>query len=165
MTCWKLDIHVMYKAKHCICHWCCESIHAYSLRRYLGSCSDDKGYSKHEIVVHMQVEAYNDVDYVGSILDRRSTLGYCTFIEGNLVTWMNKNQPVVGRLSAKAYYRAMTLGICEFTWIITLLNESRVNVEELMWLYYDNKATISITYNLVQYHRITHVKVDKHVIK
>ena len=72
----------------------------------------------------MQVKAYNDVDYVGPILDKRSSLGYCTFVEGNLVTWMNKKQPTIGRLSAKANYQAMTLGICELTWIITLLKES-----------------------------------------
>ena len=29
---------------------------------------------------HMQVEAYTDANYVGSIADKRSTLGYCTFV-------------------------------------------------------------------------------------
>ena len=32
------------------------------------------------------LEAYTDADYVGSIVDRRSTSGYCTFLGGNLVT-------------------------------------------------------------------------------
>ncbi|KAF5468706.1 hypothetical protein F2P56_012842 [Juglans regia] len=31
------------------------------------------------------LEAYTDVDYAGSLVDRRSTTGYCTFLGGNLV--------------------------------------------------------------------------------
>ena len=39
---------------------------------------------------HLQVEAYTDSDYGGSVIDRRSTSGYCTFVGGNLVTWCSK---------------------------------------------------------------------------
>ena len=38
------------------------------------------------------LEAYIDADYAGSIVDRRSTTGYCTFLGGNLVTWRSKKQ-------------------------------------------------------------------------
>ena len=38
----------------------------------------------------LTLEAYIDVDYVGSIVDRRSTTGYCTFLGGNLVTWRSE---------------------------------------------------------------------------
>ena len=34
----------------------------------------------------VSLEAYMDADYVGSVVDRRSTTGYCTFLGGNLVT-------------------------------------------------------------------------------
>ena len=34
---------------------------------------------------HLQVEGYTDADWVGSVTDRRSTSGYCTFVGGNLV--------------------------------------------------------------------------------
>ena len=36
------------------------------------------------------VEVYSDVDWVGSIKDRRSTIGYCTYVWRNLVTWRSK---------------------------------------------------------------------------
>jgi hypothetical protein len=36
---------------------------------------------------HLQIEAYPDADWAGSITDRRSTSGYCSFVGGNLVTW------------------------------------------------------------------------------
>uniref|UniRef100_A0A803P9Y7 Mitochondrial protein n=1 Tax=Cannabis sativa TaxID=3483 RepID=A0A803P9Y7_CANSA len=38
---------------------------------------------------------------------RKSTLGYCIFVWGNLVTWRSKKQSVVTRRSAEVEYRAM----------------------------------------------------------
>ncbi|KAL4030380.1 hypothetical protein IC575_008616 [Cucumis melo] len=59
------------------------------------------------------IEAYTDSNWAGSIVDRKSTSGYCTFVWGNLVTWRSKKLSVVARSSAEAEYRAMSLGICE----------------------------------------------------
>ena len=61
---------------------------------------------------HLKVEAYTDVDWAGSVTDRRSISGYCTFVGGNLVTWRSKKQNVVNRSSAKAEFRAMAQGVC-----------------------------------------------------
>ena len=41
-----------------------------------------------------KLEAYTDADWAGSMIDRRSTTGYCTFLEGHLVTWRSKKQSV-----------------------------------------------------------------------
>lgn len=63
------------------------------------------------------VEVFTDADWAGSVTDRRSTSGYCTFVWGNLVTWRSKKQSVVARSSAEAEFRAMAQGICEVLWI------------------------------------------------
>ncbi|KAA0054163.1 Cysteine-rich RLK (RECEPTOR-like protein kinase) 8 [Cucumis melo var. makuwa] len=83
------------------------------------------------------IEAYTDSDWAGSVVDRKSTSGYCTFVWGNLVTWRSKKQNVVSRSSAEAEYRAMSLGI----------------------------SAISIANNPVQHDRTKHVKIDRHFIK
>ena len=44
---------------------------------------------------NLVLEAYIDADYAGSIVDRKSNSGYCTFLGGNLVTWRSKKQRVV----------------------------------------------------------------------
>ena len=59
------------------------------------------------------VEAYTDVDWVGSIDDRKSTTEYCTFVWGNLVTWRSKKQNVVARSSTETEYRALAGATCE----------------------------------------------------
>ena len=114
---------------------------------------------------HLQVEAYTDADWAGSVSDRRSTSGYCTFVGGNLVTWRSKKQSVVARSSAEAEFRTMAQRICELIWLRTLLKELRVAQTNTMKLYCDNKVAINIAHNHVQHDRTKHVEIDKHFIK
>ncbi|XP_043705185.1 secreted RxLR effector protein 161-like [Telopea speciosissima] len=44
---------------------------------------------------HGRVEGFSDADWAGSPVDRRSTIGYCTFVGGNLVSWKSKKRTVV----------------------------------------------------------------------
>ena len=113
----------------------------------------------------VSLEAYTDADYAGSVVDRRSTTGYCTFLGGNLVTWKSKKQSVVARSSAKAEFRAMAQGICELLWLKIILEDLKIRWDEPMRLYCDNKSAISIAHNPVQHDRTKHIEVDRHFIK
>jgi len=84
------------------------------------------------------LEAYIDADYARSIVDRRSTTRYCTFLGGNLVTWWSKKQNVVARSSAEVEFRAMTQGICELLWLKIILEDLRIKSDDPMRLYCDN---------------------------
>ncbi|KAK2433017.1 putative mitochondrial protein [Trifolium repens] len=114
---------------------------------------------------NVSLEAYTDADYAGSVVDRRSTTGYCTFLGGNLVTWKSKKQSVVARSSAEAEFRAMAQGICELLWLKIILEDLKIKWEEPMKLYCDNKSAISIAHNPVQHDRTKHIEVDRHFIK
>lgn len=48
---------------------------------------------------HLQVEVFTNADWAGSIIDKRSTSGYCAFVGGNFVTWCSKKQNMVARSS------------------------------------------------------------------
>ena len=113
----------------------------------------------------LTLEAYTDADYAGSLIDRRSTTGYCTFLGGNLVTWRSKKQNVVARSSAEAEFRAMALGVCELLWLKIILDDLGITWEGPMKLYCNNKSAISIAHNPVQHDRTKHVEIDRHFIK
>ena len=87
---------------------------------------------------HLSIEGYIDADWVGSPSNRKSTIGYCTFISGNLVTWRSKKQLVVACSSAEAEYRAMAHTTYELTWLRMVLQEFGLLTQGLTPLYYDN---------------------------
>ena len=45
----------------------------------------------------ISLDVYTDSDFAGSLIDQRSTTGYCIFLAGNLVVWRSKKQKVVAR--------------------------------------------------------------------
>ncbi|KAM7520863.1 hypothetical protein LguiB_019825 [Lonicera macranthoides] len=114
---------------------------------------------------HLQVEVYTDADWAGSVMDRRSTSGYCSFIRGNLVTWRSKKHNVVAKSSAEAEFRALAHGICEVMWIKRILEELRFSYLAPIKGYCDNKAAISMAHNPVLHDWIKHIEVDEHFIK
>ena len=114
---------------------------------------------------NLAVEAYTDADYAGSLVDRRSTTGYCTFLGGNLVTWRSKKQNVVARSSAESEFRALAQGLCELLWLKIILNDLRVKWETPMKLFCDNKSAINIAHNPIQHDRTKHIEIDRHFIK
>ena len=132
--------------------------------RYLKS-APRKGILFTKNVDCQSVDAYSDADWVGAIDDRRSALGYFTFVGGNLVTWRSKKQNVVTHSSAEAEFKGMTLGICEALWLRLLLMDLGYLPRQPIRLYCDNKAAGDIAHNLVQHDRTKHVEVDRFFIK
>jgi len=112
-----------------------------------------------------EIEIYTDADWAGSVTDRRSTSGYCTYVWGNLVTWRSKKQPVVSRSSAEAEFRALAHGICEGMWLKRVLCELRIPITKPMRVLCDNQSAISIAKNPVHHDRTKHVEIDRHFIK
>ena len=115
------------------------------------------------------IEVYVEVDWAGLVNDRRSTLGYCSYVWGNLLTWRSKKQSVVARSSAEAELRIesefVTLRICEILWLKMLLKELRIESEFPLRVYCDNKAAILIAHNSVHDDCTKHVEVDRYFIK
>ena len=77
---------------------------------------------------------------------------------------------MVARSSAKVELRALAHGICKLLWLKILLDELKFMIieiyeNELMKVYYDNKAIIAISYNPVRHNKTKHVEVYRHFIK
>ena len=119
------------------------------------------------------LEAYTDADYARSIPDRRSTSGYCTFLEGNWVTWAMELKLNFGLCKMLSRDLVLKLnfglwhaqGICELLWLKIILEDLKIKWEGLMKLYWDNKSAISIAHNPVQHDQTKHIEVDRHFIK
>ena len=70
------------------------------------------------------VESTN-FDWAGSVVDRRSTLGYCTFLGVSLITW-SKKQKEVSLSNAEAEFRALKGDFFKCRWLKHLLENLRL---------------------------------------
>ncbi|RDX77676.1 putative mitochondrial protein, partial [Mucuna pruriens] len=75
------------------------------------------------------ISCYCDADWAGSPIDRRSTIGFCISIGGNVVSWKSKKQNTVARSSAEAEYRAMTSATCELIWVRDQIHQAGFHVD------------------------------------
>ena len=72
---------------------------------------------------------------------------------------------MVGRSSAEAEFRAMTLATCELIWLKQLLQELRFGTDGQMTHVCDNQAALHIASNPVFHERNKHIEVDCHFIR
>ena len=108
---------------------------------------------------------YTDLDFVGSHVDYRSTMGYCTIFGGNLVTWKSKKQSVVSKSSTEAEFRAMSKGIDDVIWIKHLLEELKILYTTPIIIRCDNRTAISIAHDPIYHDRMKHVNIDRFYIQ
>uniref|UniRef100_A0A803Q1I1 Reverse transcriptase Ty1/copia-type domain-containing protein n=1 Tax=Cannabis sativa TaxID=3483 RepID=A0A803Q1I1_CANSA len=87
----------------------------------------------------IKIEAYTDADWASCIDTRRSTGGFCVFLENFVVSWKSKKQHIVFRSSAEAEYRAMANTTCEVC-LLSLLDELGIEHHGPAILHCDNKA-------------------------
>lgn len=79
------------------------------------------------------MEVYTDVNYAGSVIDRRSASNYYTFV-WKFVDWRSKKQNVVK--SHVEEFKVMALGFCEQLWMKQVLEDLKIlceNPMKLLW--------------------------------
>lgn len=113
----------------------------------------------------LSLEAYNDANWTRSVVNRKSTLGYCTILEENIPTWRSKKQVVIVKSNIEAEFKIMTQGICGQLWLKIIPSDLEVKWKWSMKLYCNNKSISNITHNPVQHDHIKHIDVDWHCIK
>jgi hypothetical protein len=65
----------------------------------------------------MLVSAFSNVDWAGSVEDRRSTSGFAVFLLSNCVSWSARKQATVSRSSTELEYKAVANAIAEIMWV------------------------------------------------
>jgi hypothetical protein len=111
------------------------------------------------------ITAYSDADWAGDKIDRKSTTGYCTFINNNLMSWQSKKQPTVALSTTEAEYMALVEVTKEVLWIKMMLEELGKQVTTPITIYVDNQSTIKFSENDVSRDRTKHIDIKHFFVK
>ncbi|XP_028088834.1 uncharacterized protein LOC114289327 [Camellia sinensis] len=112
----------------------------------------------------LQLHAFSDTDWAGDPTDRRSTTGFCFFLDTSLIAWRSKKQTLVARSSTEAEYHALAHTTQELVWLRWLLSDLGVSPSSAINLYCDNQSAIHIAHNDVFHDRTKHIEIDCHFI-
>ena len=93
----------------------------------------------------VSLDAYMDSDFASSLIDRRSTTGYCIFLDGHLVLWRSKKQEGVAQSSTEAEFRALAHGLTEVMWIKGILQDFKIKIDCPTIVFCDNESTIKVS--------------------
>nr|GEV26022.1 ribonuclease H-like domain-containing protein [Tanacetum cinerariifolium] len=112
-----------------------------------------------------QLTAYADADWAGCSVTRRSTSGYCVFLDDNLLAWSSKHQDTLSRSSAEAEYRGVANVVAETFWIRNLLRELHTPLFPATLVYCDNVSAVYMSANPMQHQRTKHIEIDIHFVR
>ena len=106
----------------------------------------------------LDLYAFSDADWVGF------TIGFCTFLGGNCISWSAKKQSTIARSSAEVEYRSMASTVAELTWLSFLLRDLGIPFSCPSILHCDNLSALHMTINPVFHGRTKHIELDYHYV-
>jgi hypothetical protein len=106
-----------------------------------------------------------DANWVGNVLDRKSTSGFMFSFGSGADSWSHKKQLIVALLSMKAKYKGTIITTCEVVWLQKLLSDLGQLVDVPIVIYCDNISSILFANNLIYHARIKHIEVHYHFIR
>lgn len=105
-----------------------------------------------------------NLDWAGSIDDRKSTYGYVFSLGMDVITWTSKKQQAVALSSTKVEYWGTIKAKCEVVWLRRMLFEMKMSQARPSPLFCDNQEVLKMAKNLVLHERTKHVKLHCHFI-
>jgi hypothetical protein len=109
---------------------------------------------------------FSDADWASNS-DRRSISGYIFMLCNAVITWKCKRQSVVSLSTMEAEYIAVSSAAQEAVWILRLLKELKVPINEDsgILIFEDNQACISLAKNPIAHARAKHIDIKYHFIR
>jgi hypothetical protein len=108
---------------------------------------------------------YSDADWANSKEDRKSTTGFCVYMNDNLVSWNTRKQRSVALSTAESEIMAVCEVVKEIKWMSMLLAEMGYIVRKPSTIWCDNRAAIYMTQHDHDHDRSKHIDIRTHFVR
>jgi hypothetical protein len=102
---------------------------------------------------------------MGSVVDRKSTSGYCFSVGSAMISWSSRKQGSVAQSTAEAEYIADSTTSREAVWLRKLLSDLLRSELEPTVIHCDKQSCIKLTENPVFHDRSKHIELRYHYIR
>ena len=106
----------------------------------------------------MVLRGHVDADWANAE-DRKSTTGYCFFLENSLIVWCSKKQPTVATLTTVAEYIALYEATTESVCLRHLLSDLLIPQKSAAILRENNQTAIKLSEDEASHKRTKHIDV------
>ena len=115
----------------------------------------------------MKFIGYGDAEWAGKIDSRKSTSGYCFFLNETLgaISWHSKLQSIVATSTAEAEAAALFAATQELVVLRELGAELGMSKSLPSSVFVDNQACIAMTKNAVSSHKVKHFAIKLHFLQ
>ena len=114
----------------------------------------------------LKLFGYCDADWAGDNDDRRSTTGYCFFLNENsaAISWASRKQPTVSLSTAEAEYMAVGAAAQEVKFLNGILHDLTGKIDPVV-IFEDNQACMAMAKNPQFHRRSKHIDIRHHFIR
>ena len=112
-----------------------------------------------------ELRAYTNVDWNGSLDDRKSTSGGAFFLGDRLVSWTSKKKNYISQSTVEAKYVVVAMNYSKVVWLNQLLKEMKEDITEDVIIYYDNTSAINISKNPSMHTKTRHIAIDYNYLR
>eukprot|EP00253_Pinus_taeda_P001581 PITA_01581 len=107
----------------------------------------------------IMLSGFTDADLPGSLVDRKSTTGYCFNTGSRMTSWCSRKQKPMALSSDEAEYMTASTVLCEAIWLRKLLVNLFRRRMEATWIMCDNQSCIKLFENPVFHDRSKHIDI------
>jgi hypothetical protein len=112
----------------------------------------------------LSLRGYSDADFVGCLLERKSTSGTCQFLGTPLVSWSSRKQSSVALPTTEAEYVVVASCCSQLLWMMATLRDFGLDFHHVP-LFCDSTSAISVAKNHVLHLRTKHINVCFHFLR
>jgi hypothetical protein len=110
----------------------------------------------------VKLQGYTDFDWVGSVVDRKSTLGCCFSLGSSMISWLGRKHSLVALTTTEVEYIATNVASREVVWLRKLLAELFDLELEPTLIYCDNQSCVKLSENPVFHDKSKHIEIKYH---